>query len=89
MNAADGTHRTGPFRLSGIRNVFASPVGANNRVYIVDRMGNTLVFEHSTNPKPIALNRLDDQFNASPAIAGNTLYLRGKKYLYAITESGN
>ena len=32
----------------------------------------------------LAANTLDDGFNASPALVGDTLYLRGHKYLYAI-----
>jgi outer membrane protein assembly factor BamB len=32
----------------------------------------------------LARNTLDDGFDASPALAGNDIYLRGYKYLYAI-----
>ena len=32
----------------------------------------------------LATNTLDDGFNASPALAGNAIYLRGHKYLYCI-----
>ncbi len=34
----------------------------------------------------LSSNKLNDQFDASPAISGNTLFLRGKNYLYAIEE---
>ena len=30
------------------------------------------------------MNRLDDGFDASPAIAGGEIYLRGRQYLYCI-----
>ena len=34
----------------------------------------------------IAVNRLDDRFNASPAIAGDEIFLRGEKSLYCIAK---
>ena len=34
----------------------------------------------------LATNTLDDDFDASPALAGDDMYLRGNKYLYAIAE---
>jgi hypothetical protein len=34
----------------------------------------------------LAVNTLDDVFNASPAIVGDALYLRGNKKLYCIAE---
>ena len=34
----------------------------------------------------LATNTLDDGFEASPAIVGNELYLRGGRFLYRIEE---
>ena len=34
----------------------------------------------------LATNKLDEKFDASPAIAGNELYLRGHEYLYCLAE---
>ncbi len=76
----------GPFRLNAIRNVYGSPVGAANRIYITDLDGTTLVFSHDPNPQVLALNRLEDSFSASAALAGNELYLRGAEFLYCISE---
>lgn len=86
LNAKTGENAPGPFRLNGIGNVYASAVGAANRVYITDLNGNTLVLSHSDQPKVLALNQLDDSFSASAAIAGKELFLRGKKHLYCIAE---
>ena len=86
VNARTGDDQPGPFRLNGIGYVFASPVGAHSRVYITDRDGTTLVISHDDIPKPLALNRLDDSFSASPAVVGNELFLRGEQYLYCIAE---
>ena len=45
--AKTGDERSGPLRLGGIRNVYASPVGAAGRVYITDRNGTTMVISHA------------------------------------------
>jgi len=34
----------------------------------------------------LATNTLDDKFDASPAIVGDELFLKGKTYLYCIAE---
>ncbi len=86
VNAKTGEDQGAPFRLGGIRNVYASPVGAANRVYISDRDGTTLVISHDENPRVLALNRLNDSFSASAAVVGRELFLRGQKYLYCIGE---
>ena len=86
VDAKTGEERTGPFRLGGIRNVYASPVGAANRLYITDRHGTTLVMSHASLPKMLAVNRLDDSFSASAAVAGGELFLRGQRNLYCIAE---
>lgn len=35
----------------------------------------------------LATNRLDDGFDASPALAGTDLFLRGREHLYCISET--
>ena len=86
VEAKTGKEIHGPFRLDGIRNVYASPVGAAGRVYITDLEGTTLVFSHDENPRALAKNQLDDSFSASAAIVGDEMYLRGEHYLYCICE---
>lgn len=84
VNTKTGANQPGSFRLTGISNVYASPVAAAGRVYITDLEGHTIVFRHDNNPQPLALNKLNDVFAASPAIAGRELFLRGEKFLYCI-----
>ncbi len=86
VNAKTGKTLFGPQRLPGIQNVYASLVGAAGRVYIVSLNGTTLVLEHGTEFAPLAQNRLDDSFSASPAVVGNELYLRGERNSYCIAE---
>jgi len=86
LTAKTGEEPLGPFRLDGIREAYASPVAANGRIYVVDRGGLTVVISHSDKPALLAANRLDDTFNASPAIVGRELFLRGEKWLFCISE---
>jgi hypothetical protein len=74
-------------RLSGVRGVYASPVGAAGRVYIVGRDGGALVLKKGDKIEVLATNRLDDRFDASPAIVGKEIFLRGKQNLYCIAPT--
>ncbi len=74
-------------RLEDLNNVYASPVGAAGRVYLVGRNGVTMVIKNSDHLEILATNKLDDSFDASPALAGHDLFLRGHQYLYDITEN--
>jgi len=84
VDAKTGEDRPGAFRLRGIGNVYASPVGAADRVYITDLDGATLVISHGDIPRALALNHLDDSFSASAAIVGRELFLHGSRNLYCI-----
>jgi hypothetical protein len=88
LDAATGKVHYGPARLEGIEGVYASPVGAAGRVYVAGRNGATAVLAAGPGPelKVLAVNRLEDGFEASPAIVGREIYLRGRRYLYAIAE---
>ena len=70
----------------GIREVYASPVAANGRVYITGRDGTTVVLRHGPSFQVLATNKLDDGFDASAALVEKDLYLRGYQYLYGIAE---
>ncbi len=72
-------------RLEGVPNVYASPVAADGRVYVTGREGACMVLEGGPKLKVLATNRLEDGFDASPALVDGELYLRGKKHLYRIS----
>lgn len=74
-------------RLPEIQNVYAAPVGAAGKVYIVGREGSVVVLRHGPELEVLATNRLDDHFDTSPAIVGNDLILRGQRWLYVIAEA--
>jgi outer membrane protein assembly factor BamB len=86
VHARTGEDQPGAIRLPGVYNVFASPVAAAGRVYVTSREGVTVVLDESDDPKPIAQNRLEDSFSASPALAGKELFLRGERSLYCVAE---
>jgi outer membrane protein assembly factor BamB len=86
FDAATGKPHYALQRLENLAEVFASPVGAAGRVYITDRQGVTLVIKQGGAYEILATNTLDDGFDASPALVGKDIYLRGFKYLYAIAE---
>ncbi|MFP6603749.1 MAG: PQQ-binding-like beta-propeller repeat protein, partial [Pirellulaceae bacterium] len=86
VNATTGKDEPGAYRLGPLRNIYASPVGAADRIYITDLDGQTLVMTHSEIPRVLALNKLDDSFSASAAIAGDEFYLRGAKSLYCLAS---
>jgi outer membrane protein assembly factor BamB len=73
-------------RIEGLQGVYASPVAANGRVYLVGRNGATVVIKQSDQLEKLASNQLDEKFDASPAIAGRDLFLRGHSSLYCIAE---
>jgi len=86
FDAKSGTPHYQLQRLDGVPNVFASPVGAKGRVYFPGREGVTLVIKHGPAFEVLARNKLDDGFDASPALVDNEIFLRGYQYLYSIAE---
>lgn len=66
--------------------VYASPVAADGRIYLLGRDGKTVVLKQSDKIEVLATNQLADRFDASPAIVGKDLFLRGHQSLYCIGE---
>ena len=85
-NAGTGKPVFGPIRLDGSGFVYASLVGADDRVYISDLEGKTLVIRNSPEFEILATNTLDEGSGASPVVVGDALYLRGRSHLYSIAE---
>jgi outer membrane protein assembly factor BamB len=71
-------------RLPGLSNVYASLVGAGNHIYVVGRYGKTAVLKRTGKFDLVTTNTLSDRFDASPAVVGDQLFLRGHKFLYCI-----
>ena len=71
-------------RLGAVRNIYASPVAVGDRVYFASRDGEFLVAKAGPVFEVLAESELDDRFDASPAIVGDEIYLRGRRNLYCI-----
>ena len=87
ISAADGTTVREKERLDGrTGGVYASPVLADGRLYVVSRERGTFVYTADENLELLAKNELtdDSQFNGSPAAVDKDLFLRSDKYLYCV-----
>jgi outer membrane protein assembly factor BamB len=73
-------------RLDAVPNVYASPVAADGRVYVVGRDGTAVVLTAGPTPQVLATNRLDEPMDASPALVDREIYLRGARHVYRISE---
>jgi outer membrane protein assembly factor BamB len=73
-------------RLEGPSGFYASIVGAAGRIYLAGRNGTSVVLKDSDKLEILATNKLDEKFDASPAIVGRELFLRGHSHLYCIAE---
>jgi outer membrane protein assembly factor BamB len=65
---------------------WASPIYAAGRLYFFNDSGTTYVGEGGRSWKLLAQNKLDDGCMASPAVAGESLFIRTKTHLYRIAE---
>ncbi len=89
LNARTGEPLMESVRLPNLRELYASPLGAADRIYFVGRDGTTLVIKNQPKLEVLAVNRLDDPMDASPAAVGRELFLRSKKRLYCIARTSD
>jgi len=74
-------------QLEEINGIYASPSAAAGRVYFVGRNGVTYVLKASEKFEVLAVNKLQDRIDCSPAFVGDEMYLKGKENLYCIAGS--
>jgi len=86
LDAKDGKVLFDAESISDIPNIYASPVGAAGKVYLVGRNGVTVVLKNGDKVEKLASNKLDDKIDASPVVVGKELLLRGRASLYCIAE---
>lgn len=76
-------------RLKGaIDKYFASPVGADGKVYLVSQDGTVSVISAKGDWEILAVNSLGDEVFATPAIADDQLYIRTNSAIYCF-KRGN
>jgi hypothetical protein len=74
-------------RVGGGGHTFsASPIATGDRVLLLTEEGLTFVLDSGNDYKEIARNDLAEMSLASPAIAGNALYIRTESKLYKIAH---
>ncbi len=85
LDAKDGKVIYSNQKLDGINNIFSSPTGNKDKIYVA-ATNVVNVVKAGSEFSILAKNTLDDTFHASPVIVGNDLFLRGFKSLYCISE---
>jgi outer membrane protein assembly factor BamB len=74
-------------RLTGLNGVYASPVSAKDRVYVLGRNGVCAVLKKGPKPEVLATNTLEDRTDASIAMVGRELFIRGHQNLYCLAAN--
>jgi hypothetical protein len=66
----------------------ASPIHADNRIYFFNENAVCTVIRPGRRYEELAVNRLNEkQLMASPAVAGDSLFIRTEKHLYRVEET--
>lgn len=80
-------------RVSGLsaggRPVYASPVVANEKIYVPSRWNGVFVLPAKPEYKVLSQNQLigdESDFNATPAISNGQLFLRSNRFLYCVAN---
>jgi hypothetical protein len=73
------TAASAPKPLGG--SIFASPAAAQDRIHFPGRDGTTTVIRHGPSFELLASNTRGGSFDASPALVGDVMDLRGQRVL--------
>jgi outer membrane protein assembly factor BamB len=74
-------------RLAGaLDTYYASPVAAAGKVFLLSQQGKATVIKAGADWEVLAVNDLDDDTFATPAIFDNKLYLRTRGTMYCFSE---
>lgn len=86
LDAKTGKPHFASERLPGINETYASPVAAGGHVYLTGRRGTTVVIRDADELNIVSTNSLGEGVDATPAPAGNQMFIRGEKHLFCIEE---
>ena len=77
-------------RLRGaIDKYFASPVGADGKVYLIGQNGTVSVVTAAREWEILSVNDMGEEVFATPAISGGNIYLRTHTALYCFRQGAN
>ena len=87
IDAKSGERFVDRRRLGIPSQAVASPVAANGYLYVVGETGTFAVLRVGDAVDVAAINKLGESVRCIPAIANNTLYVRGAEHLWAFRET--
>ena len=74
----------------GGKPVYASPVMAGDKIYVVSRRLGTFVLPAQTDYSVVTTNTFESDntdFNATPAVSNGQLFLRSNQFLYCVSSN--
>lgn len=85
LDAKTGEVKYSKAKLEGIRELYSSPTGVGDKIYIAAE-NICLVIKAGDTYELLSSNKLNDNFRASPVIVGKKLLLKGFHSLYCFEE---
>jgi outer membrane protein assembly factor BamB len=82
VDAATGAAHYETARIPGVSRTYASPVAAGGHVYLTDRSGRITVIADAPELRVTAENDVGEGVDATPAPAGDSLFVRGERHLF-------
>ena len=82
VDAATGRPHWETARIPGVSRTYASPVAAAGHVYLTDRSGRITVIRDADVLEVAAENDVGEGVDATPALAGDSLFIRGERHLF-------
>lgn len=73
-------------RIPGVSRTYASPIAANGHVFLTDRSGTIVVIKDAPTLQIVATNDIGEGVDATPAAAGDALFIRGQRHLFCISR---
>ena len=74
-------------RIPGVARTYASPVAAGGHVYLTDRSGRITVITDGPRLEVVAENDVGEGVDATPALDGDSLFVRGEGHLFRFSRS--
>lgn len=71
----------------GVGAMYASPIAANGHIYLCGMDKSVVVIKAGDSPDKVSSAKLDDRIAATPAIAGDSLYVRTGTSLYSFSAA--
>jgi outer membrane protein assembly factor BamB len=72
---------------SAMEEYYSSPVAADNKIFMISESGKVTVLKAGAQWEILAVNDLDEEVWATPAIASGTIYVRTRTALYAFGQA--